>query len=78
MFRASNHKSCDLDLRFGLLETAIWGNLLRFGLHDCVFPVEPQGPNGKNINLHKKWGLRRFQKERQKVRKTGVFVQKVC
>ena len=35
----------------------------------CVFPVEPHSPNGKNINLHKKWGFRRFQKERQKVRK---------
>ena len=28
-----------------------------------------QSPNGKNINLHKKWGFRRFQKECQKVRK---------
>ena len=34
----------------------------------CVFPVEPQRPNGKNINLHKKWGFRRFQKECRKVR----------
>ena len=34
----------------------------------CVFPVEPQRPNGKNIDLHKKWGFRRFQKECQKMR----------
>ena len=38
---------------------------------DSVFPVEPQRPNGKNINLHKKWGFRRFQKERQKVPKSA-------
>ena len=35
------------------------------------FPVEPQRPNGKNINLHKKWGFRRFQKERRKVPKSA-------
>ena len=40
-----------------------------FGPHGCVFPVEPQSPNGKNINLHKKWGFRRFQKECPKCRK---------
>ena len=39
----------------------------------CVFPVEPQSPNGKNINVHKKCGFRRFQKEHQKVRKTALF-----
>ena len=39
----------------------------------CVFPVEPQNPNGKNINLQKKWGFHRFQKERQKVRKSALF-----
>ena len=44
----------------------------------CVFPVEPQSPNGKNIHLHKRWGIRRFQKERQTVRKTALFVPKVC
>ena len=44
----------------------------------CAFPVEPQSPNGKNINLHKRWGFRRFQKEQQKVRKTALFMQKVC
>ena len=43
----------------------------------CVFPVEPQSPNGQNINLHKKWGFRRFQKECQKVRKTALFAEKV-
>ena len=37
----------------------------------CVFPVEPQRPNGKNINLHKKWGFRRFQKECRKVPKSA-------
>ena len=39
--------------------------------YTCVFPVEPQSPNGKNINLHKKWGFRRFQKECHKVRKSA-------
>ena len=39
----------------------------------CVFPVEPQSPNGKNINLHKKWGFRRFLKERQKCGKPHFF-----
>ena len=39
----------------------------------CVFRVEPQSPNGKNINLHKKWGFRRSQKERQKAQKTALF-----
>ena len=39
----------------------------------CVFPVKPQSPNGKNINLHKKWGFRRFHKECQKVRRTALF-----
>ena len=34
-------------------------------------PVEPQRPNGKNINLHKKWGFRRFQKECRKVPKSA-------
>ena len=29
----------------------------------CVFPAEPQSLNSKNINLQKKWGFRRFQKE---------------
>ena len=38
---------------------------------DCIVPVEPQIPNGKNINLHKHWGFRRFQKE------CAIFVQKV-
>ena len=33
----------------------------------CVFPVEPQRPNGKNMNLHKKWGFHRFQKVCRKV-----------
>ena len=23
----------------------------------CVFPAEPQSPNGKNTNLHKTWGV---------------------
>ena len=32
-----------------------------FTYFSCVFPVEPQSPNGKNMNLHKKWGFRRFQ-----------------
>ena len=41
----------------------------------CVFPVEPQRPNGKNINLHKKWGFRR---ECQKVRRTALFWRKKC
>ena len=63
---------------------------LELDLHsyDCVFPVELQRPNGKNINLHKKWGFSRFQKECRKVReKCGephflcifctLFVQKV-
>ena len=52
--------SCDCDF-------AIWA---------CVFPVELQRPNGKNINLHKKWGFRRFQKECRKVpkvRRTALF-----
>ena len=44
----------------------------------CVFPVEPQSPNGKNINLHKKWGSRRFQKECQKVRRTALFAHFLC
>ena len=38
-----------------------------------VFPVEPQSPNGKNINLHKMWGFRRFQKECRKVRTTALL-----
>ena len=29
----------------------------------CVFPVEPQVPKGKNINLHKKRGFRHCQKK---------------
>ena len=41
------------------------------GAKNCVFPVEPQRPNGKNINLHKKWGFRRFQKECRKVPKSA-------
>ena len=32
--RGSNHKSRDLNVRFELLETAIWGKFLRFGLRD--------------------------------------------
>ena len=40
----------------------------------CVFPVEPQSPNGKNINLHKKWGFRRFHKERREPH----FLRKKC
>ena len=47
-------------------------SILCLQLCNCVFPVEPQSPNGKNINLHKKWGFRRFQKECQKVRKTAL------
>ena len=54
-------------------------------LLNCVFPVEPQRPNGKNINLHKKWGFRRFQKECRKVPKSAEnrtfcakSVQKMC
>ena len=53
-------------------------------LSDCAFPVEPQSPNGKNINLHKKWGFRRFQKERQKTEnrtfcaKSAHFLCKKC
>ena len=39
----------------------------------CVFPFEPQSPNDKDLNLQKKWGFRRFQKECQKVRKTTLF-----
>ena len=42
-------------------------------LQDCAFPVEPQSPNNKNINVHKKWGFCRFQTECQKVRKTALF-----
>ena len=42
----------------------------------CVFPVEPQRPHGKNINLHKKWGFRRFQKECRKVRRNRTFCAK--
>ena len=47
----------------------------------CVFPVEPQSPDGKNINLHKKWGSRRSQKECQKVQKKcgkPHFLRKKC
>ena len=40
----------------------------------CVFPVEPQSPNGKNINLYKKWGSRRFRKKcAKKCVKTALF-----
>ena len=44
---------------------------------NCVFPVKRQRPNGKNINLHKKWGFRRFKKECRKVRRTAFFAQNV-
>ena len=49
-----------------------WDTWRLHGQH-CVVPVEPQSPNGNNINLHKKWGFRRFQKECQKVLKTALF-----
>ena len=45
---------------------------------NCEFKYEPQGRNRQIINLHKKWGFRRFQKERPKVCKTAFFAQKVC
>ena len=35
----SNHKSRDLKVRFELLETAIWGKCLRFGLRDFKSPA---------------------------------------
>ena len=41
------------------------------------FQYEPQSRNCQIINLRKKWGLRQFQKERLKVRKTALFAQKV-
>ena len=31
----------------------------RKGGWHCVFPVEPQSPNGKNIHLHNNWGGKR-------------------
>ena len=46
-----------------------------------TFPVEPQSRNGKNINLRKKWGFRRFQKESQKMQKSAGkphFSRKKC
>ena len=38
-----------------------------------MFPVEPQSPIGKNINLHKMWVFRRFQKECQKAQFSALF-----
>ena len=45
---------------------------------ELEFPVEPQSPNGKNINLHKKVGFPPIPERAPKSAQTALFVQKVC
>ena len=47
-------------------------------LQSWEFKFEPENPNSKSMNLRKKAGFRRFQKERLKACKTKLFAQKMC
>ena len=75
LLNALNSEDRGLKVRFSLATTAFdresaqmsqilssQGKNAPSNPYPCVFPVEPQSPNGKNINLLKKWGFRRFQK----------------
>ena len=52
------------------------GEQLALSYKVCEFQYEPQSRNRQIIDLRKKWGFRRFQKERPKVLKTTFFCAK--